>query len=143
RENAAQLPRMQAQPRHRSREAPSVATIEAAAELLDRVEYPVWFHCKSGADRAGLMAALYMLLREGADIQTAQRQLSLRFGHFKQGKTGVLDAFLAAYAQAAAERPDLDFLTWVRTEYRPEVVKQQFHEDRWTSFLVDRVLARE
>ena len=88
----------------RSREAPSIAAIEAAAALLDRVAYPVLFHCKSGADRAGLMSALYLLLREGAEPQEAARQLSPRFGHLRQGKTGVLDAFIEAYAAAHERR---------------------------------------
>lgn len=131
----------------RSRAAPTVDAIEGAAALFERVEYPVLFHCKSGADRAGLMSALYMLLVEGADAETAGRQLSLRYGHIKQGKTGVLDAFIAAFAAAeraaAARGEQLDFLTWVRTDYDPAALMASFQSARWGSFLVDKVLRRE
>jgi protein tyrosine/serine phosphatase len=30
--------------------------------LQTPLEYPVLFHCKSGADRAGMMAALFLVL---------------------------------------------------------------------------------
>ena len=42
----------------RSREAPSKETILAAKAFFDGVQYPAVMHCKSGADRAGLGAAL-------------------------------------------------------------------------------------
>jgi protein tyrosine/serine phosphatase len=35
-------------------------------------------HRKSGADRAGLMSALYLDLKEGVPMAQAKRQLSLR-----------------------------------------------------------------
>jgi protein tyrosine phosphatase (PTP) superfamily phosphohydrolase (DUF442 family) len=43
----------------RSRAAPTREEIKGARELFERIEYPVLFHCKSGADRVGLMSALY------------------------------------------------------------------------------------
>ncbi|MBX2855731.1 MAG: tyrosine-protein phosphatase [Rhodobacteraceae bacterium] len=131
----------------RSREAPSVAAIEQTAELLERVAYPVLFHCKSGADRAGLMSALYLLLREGATPQEAAKQLSPRFGHLRQGKTGVLDAFIdaytAAYDAAAARGERLGFMEWVRSGYDPKAVTAAFKASGWGSFVVDQVLRRE
>ncbi len=37
-----------------------------ARALFDRIEYPALFHCKSGADRVGLMAALYLFFKEAS-----------------------------------------------------------------------------
>ena len=51
-------------------------------------------HCKSGADRAGLMAALYLLIAK-QPAREAVKQLTWKYGHVKQAKTGVLDAFFA------------------------------------------------
>ena len=62
-----------------SRDAPSREQILAAANLFETVEYPILIHCKSGADRASMMSALYVHLRMGADIPTAMRQLDLRY----------------------------------------------------------------
>lgn len=131
----------------RSREAPSVETIEAVAELLHDIAYPALFHCKSGADRAGLMSALYLLLREGATIERAQKELALRFGHVRQAKTGVLDVFLELYADAEAaakaQGETLDFMTWVRRDYDPKALAQSFQSSGWRDVVLDRVLARE
>lgn len=129
----------------RSRAAPSKETLEEAAALFDRIEYPVLYHCKSGADRAGLMSALHLILREGAAGADASRMLSFRFGHVRQSATGILDAFLASYAAAEAAAPDgrRDFLDWVRNDYDPEALTHAFKSRGWADLLTDRVLGRE
>ncbi|MCI4661989.1 MAG: sulfur transferase domain-containing protein [Neomegalonema sp.] len=127
----------------RSRGAPEIETIEDVARLFERVQYPVVFHCKSGADRAGLMSALYLLLQEQASPSEAKKQLSLRYGHIRQGKTGILDAFVEMFEQARAQDPKLDFMDWVRNDYDPDALTRSFRSNRWGSFLVDRILARE
>ncbi len=55
------------------------------AEILDivrRAPKPLLVHCKSGADRAGLVSALYRYAEGGASVDDADRQLSLVYGHF-------------------------------------------------------------
>ena len=55
------------------------------AELLAIVRAapkPLLIHCKSGADRSGLVAALYRYAIAGASPAEADRQLSLAYGHF-------------------------------------------------------------
>lgn len=130
--------------RLRSREAPDRETIEEAARLLERVEYPILIHCKSGADRAGLMSALTVILRGGASAEEAKRQLSLKYGHVRQGPTGVLDAFLDAYAEAERKAGGRrDFLDWVRSDYDRMKVAQTFKASGWARWLVDKALRRE
>ncbi len=126
----------------RSRDAPSCAEIEAANELFSRVTYPILIHCKSGADRAGLMSALYLLLVRDMPIAVAKRQLSLRFGHIRQADTGILDAFLGAYERATAKR-DIGFLEWVQTAYDPDEVRSEFRADGMANRLVNGILRRE
>lgn len=131
-----------------SRNAPLVPTIEAAADAFHSVRYPVLWHCKAGADRAGLMTAFYYLIKENRTGREAARALSLRYGHVRQGPTGVLDAVIAAYVaaedRAAAEgRTPPDFMTWVRTEYDRRGLNRAFKSSRWGSILVDRILGRE
>ncbi|EKE45875.1 protein tyrosine/serine phosphatase [Oceaniovalibus guishaninsula JLT2003] len=43
---------------------------------------PILVHCKSGADRTGLAAALYLARIAQAGEAAAERALSLRYGHF-------------------------------------------------------------
>ena len=126
----------------RSRAIPSVEDIRAAKELFDRIEYPVLFHCKSGADRAGMMCALYMALHEGRPVAEARKQLSLRYGHVKQGKTGVLDAFFDAYE---ADQPDgaMDLMEWVETRYDQQAITEAFKSGTLGTFLTETLLRRE
>ncbi len=130
--------------RLRSREAPDVETIERVAAMFENVEYPILFHCKSGADRAGIMSALTVLLREGGTVEEASRQLSLYYGHVRQGPTGILDAFLDAFAEAEKQAGKrLDFLSWVRNDYDRNKVTVAFCDSGWARWLIDKVLRRE
>lgn len=126
----------------RSRGVPRPETIREAAALFERIRYPVLFHCKSGADRAGIMAALYLILHERRPVEEAARQLSLRYGHFKQADTGVLDHFLDSYRAENAIQP-IEFERWVEERYDPDAVMRSFKARGITNFIVNRVLKRE
>lgn len=128
--------------RVRSRAAPSLDEIRGAKELFESLEYPIVLHCKSGADRAGLMSALFMHFHEGRPIAEAKQQLSLRYGHVSQAETGVLDYFFERYLAYNESRP-IDFLEWVETVYDPAEVKGTFRAKGWANRLVDSILRRE
>lgn len=125
-----------------SRDLPRKETLHRARDLFARIEYPALLHCKSGADRAGFMAALYLLIHEGHPVETAARQLSWRFGHFRQAKTGILDYFFELYAAFCAREP-IGFFDWVDRVYEPEEAKRSFRSREWADTVVDRLLARE
>ena len=74
-----------------SRDPPGKDRVRRAKALFQTMEYPALIHCKSGADRAGIMSVLYAHYRLGLPIEEAREQLSLKYLHIKQGKTGVLD----------------------------------------------------
>jgi len=125
----------------RSRSLPSAEELRGAALLFERLEYPVLFHCKSGADRAGFMAAFYLMVAEGAPLAEARAQLALRYGHVRQGKTGVLDAFFDAYERDTDGREPL--MDWVATRYDPAAIMRDFRATGWGALLTDTVLRRE
>ena len=125
-----------------SREAPKPETVMDAKAMFETMAYPALMHCKSGADRAGLMSALYLHFRKGLPIAEAMRQLSLRFGHMKQAKTGILDFFLASYV-AYNEKTPVPFETWVTEIYDREAVTKAFRGSWWASVVTDRILRRE
>ena len=126
----------------RSREAPSRETLLAAKAFFASIEYPAMMHCKSGADRAGLAAALFLILHEGSSVREAMRQLSPRYGHFRFAKTGILDAFFRRYLEEGEPRGQ-DFLDWVEHDYDPDALKHAFRAGFWSDVLVDRVIRRE
>jgi protein tyrosine phosphatase (PTP) superfamily phosphohydrolase (DUF442 family) len=104
--------------------------IPAAAflELLDtfeQVERPVLMHCKSGADRTGIAAALWLLHMEGAGVEQAMRQLSLRHIHLRWTRKGVLGAILRHYAEDTREQP-MPIRDWFKTRYDPDAIEAAF-----------------
>lgn len=127
--------------RLRSRDVPQVGDVQKFSGLLQEITFPAFMHCKSGADRAGLGAALYLLTQKSSKPEEAAAQLSLRFGHFRQAKTGLLDAFVADYAKFA--RQGVSFETWLEEHYDPDALKKKFLAQRWANHIVDHVLRRE
>ena len=112
-----------------SRDAPSRQRVVGAKRLFETVEYPALMHCKSGADRAGMMSVLYMHFRKGRTIREALDQLHLRYLHVKQGMTGVLDYVFERYL-SEGEPAGLSFLEWVQSPmYDPAGLKSQFRPD--------------
>ena len=126
----------------RSRALPTIEEIRALQDLFKTIEYPVLFHCKSGADRAGMMSVLYLALHEGRPVSEARRQLSLKYGHFSRGPTGILDALFDAYE---ADQPDaiMPLVEWFETRYDPEAITIAFKAGKMGSFLTEIVLRRE
>ena len=125
-----------------SRNTPTKERIFEAKELFDSIEYPALMHCKSGADRAGVMSVLYKLLREETSLEEARDQLSLKYLHVKHGKTGILDAVFEVYA-AFNERQPTPFLEWVEKYYDPEAIKKAFKESGRGNLRIDELLGRE
>ena len=126
----------------RSRAAPSKEELRGARQLLATVEYPILLHCKSGADRAGLMSVLYQHLQHGVPIAKAKAELSLSYGHIRQSDTGILDAFFERYLSDTAAQP-MAFYDWIEQVYDPNELKASFRAKGWANRLVNGILRRE
>ncbi|KXG86828.1 fused DSP-PTPase phosphatase/NAD kinase-like protein [Agrobacterium bohemicum] len=50
-------------------------------QIMRDAPKPILLHCKSGADRTGLAAAIYVNRVAGMNEDTAEQQLSIWFGH--------------------------------------------------------------
>lgn len=126
----------------RSRAAPTREEVLGARDLFLSLDGPVLFHCKSGADRAGLMSTLYLICVENVDVDTARGQLALKYGHIRQSDTGMLDHFFECYLSETAEKP-MPFFEWVEHVYDEESARRSFKAGGWANLLVNRVLRRE
>jgi len=124
-----------------SRGAPHRDRILRLAEIYAKMQAPALIHCKSGADRAGLAAGLFILMKGGTTAQALQ-QLSLRYGHIKQSKTGILDSFFHLYAkEAEGKKP---FMDWIRDDYDETALRTAYGKSGTIAgFINDRLLARE
>jgi protein tyrosine/serine phosphatase len=131
-----------------SREAPSREVFHGARRLFEEIEYPALMHCKSGADRVGLMSTLFLFFHEGRPLDEAVGQLAFRYGHVRQGKTGVIDHVFSTYMDyAKREGVDLSsvdgFFSWVDETYDPKAAKDAFLSTWWGNLLTERILRRE
>ncbi len=126
-----------------SREVPSRARVHGAKALFETLEYPALMHCKSGADRAGIMSVFYLHFRKGVPIRQALEQLSLKYLHLKAGKTGVLDYTFERYL-AEGEPKGQTFLEWVDSPAYDEAgIKGDFRSNMWGRLLTDGLMKRE
>lgn len=129
-----------------SRSFPHRADVLRVKEVVESIEYPALAHCKSGADRAGLFSVLYRMFRLNEPPEIAMRELSLKYGHIRWARTGVLDIFFEQYLQAR-NQTGVSFLDWLESGYDREALKKNYPERAWIyrvgDFLVDRLLKRE
>lgn len=123
-----------------SRGAPQRDRILRLHHIYSTMRKPALIHCKSGADRAGLAAGLFILF-QGGQARDALRQLSWRYGHVRQAKTGILDAFFLRWEREGEGRKP--FLDWVREDYDAAALRRDFHAHGLASFLNDWVLQHE
>ena len=126
----------------RSQRLPRARAIHHARRLFERLDYPVLFHCKSGADRSGFASVLFKLVHLGRPLDEAMAQLSLRYGHMRFSGAGVLDHFFETYRDQAGAAGQ-DFLEWVDKSYDPQKLKREFQNQRRSSIAISRILRRE
>jgi protein tyrosine/serine phosphatase len=126
-----------------SRDPPSARQVVAAKAMFDEIAYPAMMHCKSGADRAGLMSVLYAHWRLGQPVRQAMQQLSFRTLHIRHGKTGVLDYVFERYL-AEGEPQGLSLIDWVQTQaYDHDRLRAEFNANWWGGLLTEGILRRE
>ncbi len=60
----------------------SIKKMKNIVELLERLPKPILIHSKAGADRSGLVAALWLYKIKHYSFKKSFEQLSVLFGHF-------------------------------------------------------------
>lgn len=76
-------------------------TMQRLVEILRAAPKPLLIHCKSGADRTGLVAALYRYVVKGQTGPEAETELSIIYGHFPylMSRSGAMDESFRVWAQ--------------------------------------------
>ena len=124
-----------------SRDVHSKERLLGTRDLFEDIAYPAVMHCKSGADRTGIMGVLYRHFRMGDTIEAALDQLSFKYLHVRHGKTGMLDWFFRSYLDYKAEHGEISFADWVAGPYDPAAVKAAFMS-HWTGNAVTEMILR-
>ncbi|MCH8553484.1 MAG: tyrosine-protein phosphatase [Natronospirillum sp.] len=128
--------------RMKSNRAPRAPRLLRLHHILETCDKPVLIHCKSGADRSGLAAAVCLLRESPDNMERAKDHLSIRYLHSRTARTGVLDAFLREYEAFYARQP-VPFMEWVEQHYQRIALIKSFRPKGFSSWVVDKVLRRE
>jgi protein tyrosine/serine phosphatase len=76
---------------------PSEESVRKLLKVLEYAPRPILIHCQGGADRSGLVAAMWKVVIDKERKSEARKQLSISFGHLPIGRTSVLDRFLRGW----------------------------------------------
>ncbi len=126
-----------------SRSFPDANKIMQAKSILENADYPILIHCKSGADRAGMMSVFYKHFILKQPIKQALSELSMKYGHFRWADTGKLDVFFEDFLQFEQQNPNISFTEWVQEHYDKPKLNEEFHAEGWANLVVNKILRRE
>lgn len=99
-----------------ARKVPHKAVLQEVMQAFETMEKPFMFHCKSGADRTGLVSAFYLLQYTDTPDDVVRQHLSFRYLHIRKSSTGVLDFVLEAYL-ARRDRSPISVRDWIDQEF--------------------------
>jgi hypothetical protein len=80
-----------------ARRLPFLPDLLALVRVFDNGPRPLLFHCSLGADRTGLVSALFLLLGTEGGLAEARRQLGLCYGCLSLGRFRAAGEFLNQY----------------------------------------------
>lgn len=126
-----------------SRGTPSGHRIRRARQVFEEAEYPIWIHCKAGADRAGIYSTLYQHFRQGIPIDQTDQLRFWPYGHLKHSSAGKADYYFELYVAYQREHPDVDLVEWAENIADRDKINREFKPEGLASFINDVVLRRE
>jgi undecaprenyl-diphosphatase len=74
------------------------AEVGQLLDIFSTAPRPILIHCQAGADRSGLVAAMWKVVVDKEPKDVAAQQLSLRYGHFPVGETHAMDRFFEKWS---------------------------------------------
>lgn len=126
-----------------SRSVPDAERIRRAKEVFETVEYPIWMHCKAGADRAGIYATLYQYFRQHIPIEETDQLRLWPYGHIRHSKAGKVDYYLDLYKAYHRDHPQVGLVEWAETVADRDLINREYKAGGLASFINDYVLRRE
>ncbi len=69
------------------------AEVRQLMEIFNTAPRPILIHCQAGADRSGLVAAMWKVVVDKMPKSEAKKQLSLKYGHIALGEKRAMDSF--------------------------------------------------
>ncbi len=72
---------------------PTAEDVRILTGLIRSAPRPILIHCQGGADRSGLVAAMWKVIVDKESKREAGKQLSILYGHLPLGPTSAMDHF--------------------------------------------------
>ncbi len=72
---------------------PTAENVRTLIGLIKSAPRPVLIHCQGGADRSGLVAAMWKVIVDKESKREAGKQLSILYGHLPFGPASAMDQF--------------------------------------------------
>ena len=105
--------------------------------IMEEIPKPFVLHCKSGADRAGLVSAIYLIVQKKLSVAEAKKQLSFKYLHLDFTKTGILDYIFNVFDERL-KIENIDFIDWLKKEYDAEILNSSFRSRiEWKTTAID------
>jgi protein tyrosine/serine phosphatase len=86
--------------------APTEQDIEKIIKIFREAPRPIMIHCQAGADRSGLVSAMWKIVVDGTSQSEAKKQLSIIYGHFPIGSTVAMDQFFEDWSQKSVQNSE-------------------------------------
>ena len=117
--------------------APQPEKLLEIISIMEKIPKPFVLHCKSGADRAGLVSGMYLIVIEKLPIAEAKKQLSFKYLHLDFTKTGILDYIFNVFDERL-KIENIDFRDWLKKEYNAEILNSSFRSRvEWSRTALD------
>ncbi|MBF0317767.1 MAG: dual specificity protein phosphatase family protein [Nitrospirae bacterium] len=81
-----------------SEREPTATDVATLLRIFAEAPRPILIHCWAGADRSGLVSAMWKVVVENEPKSKAQRQLSIFYGHLPFGDKTVMDGFFRKWS---------------------------------------------
>ena len=99
--------------------------MEALLRAFRDAPRPILLHCRSGSDRTGLAAGVFLIDQEHEPWKEARGALNLKYGHFAIYPYFEMDEFIQLYGQSG--NPSLQ--DWTEKDY-PALYASKSHESK-------------
>jgi protein tyrosine phosphatase (PTP) superfamily phosphohydrolase (DUF442 family) len=100
---------------------PPAQEIRRLVDIIDNADYPIYFHCRRGADRTGVASVIARLLRTQCSYEEARGQLHWRYGHIPYSRLASMDEFFDLYTgwleKHSRQHDEAAFRHWLLHEY--------------------------
>ena len=117
--------------------APQSEKLLEIISIMEKIPKPFVLHCKSGADRAGLVSAIYLIVQKKISVAEAKKQLSFKYLHLDFTKTGILDYIFNVFEERL-KIANIDFVDWIKKEYNSEILNNSFKRRvEWKQTAID------